>query len=471
MIACFTAGVNGFLWGDATWQRVLWLQDHNTRVVLLGVTLLGLACGVVGCFALMRRRALLGDALSHATLPGIALAYLIVNQLGGDGKQLHWLLLGAALSGTAAMIVLALLRRTTRLKEDTTMGMVLSVFFGAGTALLAIVQQLPDGSAAGLEGFIYGKTASLLPSDAWRIAIVAIVVLSMIGMLFKEFKLLCFDEAGAAAQGFPILLLDGLLMLLVAVVTIVGLQAVGLVLVIALLVVPAAAAQFWTQRLSTAVVIAGVLGALSGYLGAMLSGALSNLPSGALVVLVAVAMFLASLLLGPVDGLLVRFWNRSQTRRRSDARHVLRAMYEWLELKEQAPDRLGKQRSAEVPLEGVLQARSWSLEQMQRAIRTTTNRGWVESNGPAIRLTADGAREASRVVHEHRLWELYLITHAEVATSRVDADADAIEHVLGPELVDQLEQLLSTQRGAVLASPHAIETRAPSDPRDWKGAT
>ena len=155
----------------AQWRRLLLLEDYNTRVVLLGTTLLGLAAGAVGNFTLLRKRALMGDALSHAMLPGVGLAFVLVTLGGGDGKSLPLLLAGAALTGVLGLAAILFIRNATRLKEDAALGIVLSVFFGAGIAVLGVAHQMKTGHAAGLESFIYGKAASMGALDAELISI------------------------------------------------------------------------------------------------------------------------------------------------------------------------------------------------------------------------------------------------------------------------------------------------------------
>ena len=290
----------------ADWWRVVSLADYNTRVVVSGTALLGAAAGLVGCFTLLRRRALLGDALSHATLPGICLAFLLATSLGGDGKSMPWLLLGATLSGVVGVGAVLAIARGTRLKEDAAMGIVLGVLFGVGVALLGIVQQSETGHAAGLEAFIYGKTASMTAADAGRISVTSAICVAASVLLFKEWKLLCFDGAYAASRGYPVAVLDIALMGLVVAVCIVGLQAVGLILVIALLVIPAASARFWTDRMGRMMGIAALMGASGSLGGAIGSAVFTDLPSGALIVLVCGLWFLVSLFFGRRRGLLVR---------------------------------------------------------------------------------------------------------------------------------------------------------------------
>lgn len=437
----------GVLTADG-WADVLLLRDYNTRVVVLGATLLGLGAGVVGSFTLMRKRALIGDALSHATLPGIALAFLGANAWGGDAKSLPLLLLGAAASGVLGVAAILAIGRYTRLKQDTALGLVLSVFFGAGVALLGVAQNA-GGDAAGLESFIYGKTASMLASDAQLIGAAALLCVAISVALFKELTLLCFDSGFASSRGYPIGVLDWLLMGMVVVITIVGLQAVGLVLMIALLVIPPAAARFWTEDLRRMTWLAALFGAASCYTGAVLSAVYPKLPSGATIVLAAAALFAFSALLGGRRGVVIRTLRRQRFLRRIALDHLLRSVYEATET--HGPNGATPER--------LLAARSWSPAQLGRTIQRAQRKEYVRHDTrDAIRLTGRGEIQAEWLTRQHRLWELYLITHAEVAPARVDRGADDIEHVLEPETIQQLERLLdSEQRPKPPESPHALD--------------
>lgn len=440
------------------WRRLLLLEDYNTRIVILSTTLLGCTAGLVGTFTLLRKRALMGDALSHATLPGIGLAFMIATALGENGKSLPILLLGASVTGLLGVGAVLAIRNLTRLKEDTALGVVLSVFFGAGVGLLGIIQQMKEGHAAGLEAFIYGKTASMVANDALLISTVALVCTMASLLLFKEFKLLCFDEGFAASAGFLVVLLDLALMTLVVTVCIVGLQAVGLILMIALLVIPAAAARFWTEDMGGMLVISAVLGAVGGMMGAGISAVFSKLPSGATIVLVCSVFFLFSMTFGTARGLLVRLQRRYYLNRKVDRQHLLRAMYELLEM---SPD--GATDNQYVSIGDLLSRRSWSPRRLLRAIDRSQRDQLIQRSGEKLHLTQHGTREAERLTRQHRLWELYLITYADIAPGSVDRDADAIEHVLDPEIVAELEASLQKSQQNVPPSPHALPSPV-SDP-------
>ena len=455
-------GPSHSVWQDVA--RVLSLRDYNTRVVLLGTTLLGMSCGIIGTWMLLRKRALLGDALSHATLPGIGAAFIVMTWLGYSGKSLPGLLLGALVSGTAGMGCVLLIRRTSRLKEDAALGIVLSVFFGMGIALLGIVQKMATGHAAGLESFIYGKTASMLAQDAVLIGVAGAVVAALSVALFKEFTVLCFDTPFAGAQGWPVYRLDAVLMLLVIVVTVIGLQAVGLILMVALLVIPPAAARFWTHRLPATVAVSATIGATSAYIGAGFSALIPNLPAGAIIVLVASSMFGVSLLFGPARGLVMRTWRHYRLSRKVGRQHLLRALFESVEpsstkssmMREPGPT------VADTTFARLLAARSWSPRQLRRLLAWARREGHLERIDAAnYRLTDCGWDAARRVARNHRLWELYLITHADIAPSHVDRDADEVEHVLSPTILEELEAILADDdaRLAVPPSPHVLMTR------------
>lgn len=452
--------MNGF--GDSSdWLRVITLADYNTRVVMLGVTILGMACGVIGCFTLLRKRALVGDAASHATLPGLALAFIIMT-VGGDGKSLPGLLLGAALAGLAGMGTVLAIRHATRLKEDAALGVVLSVYFGLGMALLGVIQKMRLGHAAGLESFIYGKTASMLAADAWLIAGMAAIVFLACLLLYKEFVLICFDQEYAGARGYPVRVLDASLMLLIVLAVGAGLQAVGLILMIALLIIPPAAARFWTDHLQKMIVLSAIIGAISGVTGAAISALAPRLPAGALIVLVAGSLFLMSLVFGPARGLLCRGFSLIRLRYETALQHVMRLLYEW----EESSGAVG------ITREDLVHARSWTHSLIRRTVRQARKRGWIMlAEGERIRLTDAGRRKAMRVVRNHRLWEAYLIHYAQVAAHHVDRNADRIEHVLDPETIEHLEAVLADEtRGTIMPpSPHPLDLHVSDRGRNGQG--
>lgn len=287
------------------------LFDYTLRTVAMGAAVLGAVSGALGAFAVLRRQSLLGDAMSHAALPGIALAFL----LSGSKAPLV-LMIGAAIAGWLGALAMMAIVRSTRVKQDSALGMVLSVFFGFGLVLLTFIQKLPDATQAGLDKFLFGQAATLLASDVITMAAVGGVALLLMLIFWKEFKLLSFDPDFGAILGFRMRLLDVLLTSLLVVAIVIGLQTVGVVLMSAMIVAPAAAARQWTDRLGTMVGLSALFGALSGVAGALVSSGAARLPTGPTIVLIVSAIVLVSLLFAPHRGLVWRRLRELQNRRR-----------------------------------------------------------------------------------------------------------------------------------------------------------
>ena len=431
---------------------ILMLQaGYTSTLVQIGVTALGLGSGAVGCFALLRGRALVSDAIAHATLPGIAGAFLVAVWLNGaghgsaggfDAKSLPILLAGAVVSGLVSIAALNWLTRTARLSEDASLAVVLSVFFGFGVVLLSIVQRSSAGGQAGLSRFILGQTAAMQIHDVWLMLGVAVLSIGACVAGFRHLGLLCFDRAfattSAGARGVS--LVDGGLLLLIVLVTVVGLQAVGLILVVAMLVIPPSAARFWSNRLRTMLVVSMVIGGLSGYIGAALSAVAIGWPAGGVIVLTASGLFVVSMVFAPARGLAWRATARITRARKARLHHALRRSYEQLE---SAP-------GASVLLEPRL---ARMLIKRGLATETGTPASGISVYRPTLTLTPTGLVEAARVTRVHRLWEQYLVVYGGHAVDHADDPADLIEHVLDAELIGDLERsvLGNSQRAASAA--------------------
>jgi manganese/zinc/iron transport system permease protein len=288
--------------------------DYTIRTVALGAAVLGIVSGMLGCYAVLRRQALLGDAMSHAALPGIVLAFLFTGM-----RELSLLLLGAMVAGWVAALVMMAITHHSRIKEDSALGMVLAVFFGFGLMLLSFAQQQPTAAQAGLDTFLFGQAASLVERDVVTMALIGGVSLGLMLLFWKEFKLLSFDPDYAATIGLPVRLLDIGLTSLIVVAIVIGLQTVGVVLMSAMLIAPAAAARQWTDRLGLMVLLAGVFGALSGIIGAVISATARGLSTGPTIVLVVSAFVVVSLLLAPNRGLVWKWVHHTRNRRRLHA--------------------------------------------------------------------------------------------------------------------------------------------------------
>ena len=405
------------------------IWDATFQLVLLGALLIGATSGTLGAFAVLRRRSLLGDALAHAALPGVALAFLWT-----QSKALPVLLLGATVSGVIGVLVIEVIVNYTRLKADAALGIVLSVFFGIGIVLLTHIQQSAVGNQSGLDKFLFGQAASVVRADLYAMCAVSALVLIAVCVFYKEFKGLIFDSEFLGALGFSPRLVDLLLMGLIVLTVMVGLQAVGVILIAAMLITPAAAARFWTDRLHVMVVASGILGASCGALGTSISALAPRIPTGPVMVLVATAAFLLSALLAPRRGVLARWARRRENALRETGQHFLRA---YVALQAGQGDA--------VTLTDLADELQVPRRRVQRLAKRLSRCGWVARHNGACSLTAQGQKEAAFVVKSHRLWEYYLVYRSILERDHVERPADEVEHILTPEMIEQLETLLANE--------------------------
>lgn len=387
------------------WDALLLQMGYNATLVAIGATLLGISSGITGTFLFLRKRALVSDAISHATLPGVGLAFLVMVALGGDGRNLAGLLAGSALSAMAGLWCLNWLTRRTRLAEDAAIGAVLSVFFGFGIVILTVIQTLGVGRQAGLEGFLLGSTAGMLWNDALVIAGGGAATLLLIMLLRRPMTLVAFDPEYAAARGISVSRIDMMMMGLVMAVTVVGLKIVGLILIVALLIIPAVTARFWTERSDLVVLLAGVAGGLSAYLGAAVSASAPNLPTGPIIVLMSFGLFALSPLLAPNRGVLAAVLRHLRFQRRVHLRQGLLALAQDQVIYEPLTLRLLRRR-------GLLRADGVATEEGRaraaKALRDEHRWALVRSDQTheAAAALYDGLREIETVLTEDQISEI-----------------------------------------------------------------
>jgi manganese/zinc/iron transport system permease protein len=295
--------------------------DYTLRTIALGCALLGLANGALGALALLRRQSLIGDSLSHAALPGVCVAFLIA----GESKDPLVLLIGAGASAWIGSLIASAIAQNTRIKEDAAQGIVLATFFGTGYVLLSLIQGRAGAGQAGLDRYLFGSAASLIERDVQTIAALSALALGLMALFYKEFKLLVFDPEFLASMGFPRRRLDVLLTTLIVIAVVVGLQIVGVILMVAMLIAPAAAARQWTNRLGVMIVIAMAVGALSGVVGAAVTALQANMPTGPAVVIALTTAVIISFIFGAERGLLWTWVRSRRSRRRALAQSADRA--------------------------------------------------------------------------------------------------------------------------------------------------
>ncbi len=396
------------------WDALSLQLGYNATLVAIGASLLGVSAGVTGTFLFLRKRALVSDAISHATLPGVCLAFMLLVALGGDGRNLLGLLAGSAVSAWVGLLCLNWLTRHTRLAEDAAIGAVLSVFFGFGIVLLTVIQTMGVGRQAGLEGFLLGSTAGMLWVDALIIAIGGAATLVLVMILRRPMTLVAFDPEYAAARGLPVHRIDLAMMGLVMAVTVVGLKIVGLILIVALLIIPPVTARFWSERSNHVVLLAGLAGGLAGYIGAALSATAPNLPTGPIIVLVSFAFFVLSLFLAPVRGVLAAVLRHLRFQRRVHIRQGLLALAQGQKIYE--------------PL---------TLRLLRRA-------DLVRADGVA---TEAGKARAAKALRDEKRWEVVRADQAHEATAALYDGLRDIETVLTKDQIAEIDYRIGGPQG------------------------
>ena len=386
---------------------------YNAALVAVGAALLGFAAGASGTFLFLRKRALVSDAVAHATLPGVALAFILMVALGGDGRNLVGLLAGSAITAGIGLVLVEWMARRTRLPEDAAIGAVLSVFFGLGVVLLTVIQTMTSGRQAGLEDFLLGATAGMLFRDAVVIAGGGALAVLATWVLRRPMTLVAFDPGFAAAQGVDVRRTDLAMMALVLAVTVIGLKVVGLVMIVALLIIPPVTARFWTERSGRLVWLAGGAGAVAGWVGAALSAAAPDLPTGPIIVLVAAGLFALSLMLAPARGVAAALWRHRRFRARVHRRQGLLA--------------LARGETIHDPL---------TLSVLRRE-------GLIRPDGVA---TEAGRARAARIARDERRWDVAREIHQDVGlTGRYDG-LTPIEEVFTPDEIAEFDARLGPPR-------------------------
>ncbi len=410
-------------------------SDANVMMVTLGSILLGASAAIVGCFTFLRKRALVGDAIAHSILPGICIAFMV------SGQKEPWVLMtGAVIAGWASLISMDFIVNQSRIKPDTAIGLVLSVFFGLGVLLLTAIQHSGEANQAGLDKFLFGKAASMSRQDVLFFGAIALGLLVVVALLFKSFKLVSFDPDFGRVSGLPVKALEFILATMTVLAVAAGIQAVGVVLMAALLITPAAAARFWTNGIRTMIGLAVLFGALSGLFGSWVSYQAPSMPTGPWIVVFLSAVAIGSVLFAPRYGILARVLLGRSNKRKMLRENILKTIY--------ALGEADGQWLAARAIETINRKREFPADLLKQGLFRLKRAGWAVQPDPLTwALTSEGLEESKRVVRLHRLWELYLTRRLHLAADHVHNTAEAIEHLITPELEQQLlEELDNPQR-------------------------
>ncbi len=404
-------------------------SDPNVRYVVLGNALLSASAAMVGAFILLQKKSLVGDAVSHAVLPGICAAFLFAGS-----KNTGLMLIGAFLTGSLALLLIDYITEKSKIKKDAAIGLVLSVFFGAGMVMLTYIQQSGNAAQSGLDHFLFGKAATLIGTDLVIFSLLAAVLLIVVILFFKAFTLVAFDRPYAQALGYPVRKLDLLLTSLTVLAVVTGITAVGVVLMAAMLVTPAAAARYWTDNIRRMVGISVAFGVFSGIAGAYISYTAPAMPTGPWMVVVSSVIAFFSFFFAPKKGILPKLYMQRKNQRIIVEENTMKMFYHLGE-----PDGHFSE-----PRDLIQLSRTREVNEalLKNTLRRLVAKGFLVTDGNRWKLSETGYQKAARVVRLHRLWELYLTQYMDIAADHVHDDAETIEHILTPELERELEHQL-----------------------------
>ena len=407
-------------------------SDPNIRYVVLGTLLLASSTSVIGSFALLKRKVLVGDAIAHAVLPGICLAFILTNT-----KNPVFLSLGAFTTGWLAIVLIDQITRRSKIKEDTAIALVLSVTFGLGILLLTAIQHTGNAAQVGLSNFLFGKAAALVGSDLRILALLSLALITIVLLFFKEFTLVAFDKAFAQASGLPVQRLELLFSSLTVLAIVVGIRTVGILLMASMLITPPAAARFWTHRLPKMVFLATVFGMVAGLIGSFVSYIAPAMPTGPWIVMAISFIAYGSFLLAPRKGVLARKIQQHKHKKKTLTENILKLFYELGEVdghfyKSRTLLFLRKHRP--IPTRRLVQG----LKHLQR-------QNMLQREEAKWFLTAIGKNKGEEISRLHRLWELYLTQYLKVKPDHVHEDAESIEHIITPALAQELYDLVDSE--------------------------
>lgn len=404
-------------------------QNLSVNIVVFGTMLLGACSALIGTFSFLQKRALIGDTIAHALLPGICIAFLI------HPVKNPWVLItGAIISGLISIYVIDYIKANSKLKNDTIIALTLSLFFGIGLFLLGIIQQGSYGSQSGIDHFLFGKAAALMKADLIAYGLLAFSTILIIVLFYRAFFITTFDENFAKSINYPVKTIKFILSTLTVIAIAIGIQTVGVVLMAAMLVTPAAGARYWTNNLKYLLLGSAILGSLSGFFGAFISYTAPQMPTGPWIVLSLSVFTISSILFAPKKGLFQRFWKKKKWQERLELENILKTFY----LLGEEDKQFQKARN----LQEIIHRRFFETASLKKHLQKLVKQEKLIQVNEKFTLTATGKHEGQRLSKIHRLWEMYLTTELNIAPDHVHEDAESIEHIITPEIERKLEEAL-----------------------------
>ncbi len=416
---------------------IYFFTDPIAQKVIMGIAIIGAVSGVVGTFSFLRKKTLIADAISHSVLPGICLGFMFAGT-----KDPIVLLTGALVIGWISVWLIDYLSSTTKLSADTAIALVSTLFFAIGSVLLSVISKSQNAEQTGLKNFLFGKAATMTTFDIQVFTVVSIAIFVVVILFFKPFQLVCFNHEFAKSIGVKVKRMEFLLSTLTVMTVAIGIQAVGVVLMSALLIAPAASARYWTNRLPIMIFLAALFGTFSSVIGVMLSTMKNNMPTGPWIVFSLFTFTLFTLLFAPHKGWFSIKKRNLSNHKKITEENLLKTFYQ---LKEEG--------NTAVSFRDFLEKRAVDTHSLVRDVRRMVKHGFLVEKDKTFSLTESGNKEAARVLRSHRLWELYLTKRMNFKNDHIHGTAETIEHLITPEI----EQLLLKELDFPTSDPHNKE--------------
>ena len=416
---------------------IYFVTDPIAQKVIMGIAIIGAVSGVVGTFSFLRKKTLIADAISHSVLPGICLGFMFAGT-----KDPIVLLTGALVIGWISVWLIDYLSSTTKLSADTAIALVSTLFFAIGSVLLSVISKSQNAEQTGLKNFLFGKAATMTTFDIQVFTVVSIAIFVLVILFFKAFQLVCFNHEFAKSIGVKVKRMEFLLSTLTVMTVAIGIQAVGVVLMSALLIAPAASARYWTNRLPIMILLAALFGTFSSVIGVMLSTMKNNMPTGPWIVFSLFTFTLFTLLFAPHKGWFSIKRRNLSNHKKITEENLLKTFYQ---LKEEG--------NTAVSFRDFLEKRAVDTHSLVRDVRRMVKHGFLVEKDKTFSLTESGNKEAARVLRSHRLWELYLTNRMNFKNDHIHGTAETIEHLITPEI----EQLLLKELNFPTSDPHNKE--------------
>lgn len=404
--------------------------NPNVIYVVLGMICINASSALVGTFAFLRKRSLIGDAVAHSLLPGICFGFLLTGE-----KNPVLILAGAFFTGWVSIFLVDYIVRHSRLKQDTAIGIILSSFFALGVVMLTYIQKTGTGNHAGLDHFLFGQAAAITRDEVFLFGGILLVTLSVIVLFYRRLVLLSFNPEYAASIGLPVKMFEFILTSLTVLAIASGIQALGVILISALIITPAAAARLWTHDLKKLLILAVIFSVFCGITGAYISFTKTAMPTGPWVVVILSAITLFSIAAAPKRGIISRYLIRKRNQRKVNDENILKTIFKLNHLQTSAA-------SESFKLFDLTEARSFDTSELNSSLNRLQKRGLIQKQEENFILTDAGKNESIRIARLHRLWEQYLLKRTQIDTDHVHSGAEAIEHIITPEIEAELEREL-----------------------------